>query len=324
MAFFLSKWGDSDMIKRPTSYGGGMQTFAIMVLAEQGKIETDAAIFADTGMEHPETYDHIEKIVKPMCERMDIPFYTVRMEKEVDDVSNLKGDALLQYKDHLKLTEGYSRKKKRELRIQYNEKQGIQRTTVNSLRDEIITRKRVPSINPMSRWCTSDSKLVPIYKGFIRPMQAKGEIIKPCTTIIGLSYDELTRMYTPHLSEYVVEYPLIDMKLTRNDCIDIIKEAGYEVPPKSGCYICPFQGLDQWRKLYRDHRELYEDAIKLEEMDLNFPEYRLFPKGKHFPNGRELRKLAEYFTDDTQFNLDMEPADDRAGMHCEQAGYCGV
>lgn len=300
-----------------------MQTFALMVLAEQGKVDMQGAIFADTGAEHPETYDHIDRIVKPMCDRMNIPFYTVKMSKEVSDISKLKGQKLTDYKEFMKNTSRLSRKEKTQYREDYDRLHDINRTTVHSLRDEIVKRRRVPSINPSSRWCTSDSKLIPIYRDFVRPMQADGKIIKPCTMIIGLSYEELIRMYTPHLSEYVVEYPLIDMKLTRQDCIKIISDAGYEVPPKSGCYFCPFQGLDQWRKLYHNHNTLYQDAIQLEESDLNFPKYKLFAKGKHFPKGKQLRRLSEYFSDSKQMTLFGDDADDD-DMTCEQAGYCGV
>ena len=39
------------MKSRFLSYGAGMQTFALLVMAEQGEIQIDEVVFADTGAE---------------------------------------------------------------------------------------------------------------------------------------------------------------------------------------------------------------------------------------------------------------------------------
>jgi len=306
------------MKNRFLSYGAGMQTFALLVMAEHGDIEIDEVVFADTGAEHPETYDHIEKVAKPICERIGIPFTTVRMEKTVDDISGLNAEELANYKKMLATTsELESRTERIAARSRYNEAKGITRRTVTSLRDEIIARRRVPSINPSSRWCTSDAKIVPIYKRFIRPAQKRGEYEKPATAIIGLGYEELTRMYKPHLTEYTVEYPLIERKMKRRDCVEYVRKYGYESPPKSGCYFCPFQSPKQWELLRKEHPDLFNDAMKMEESDINYPTYGLFPR-----KGWTLRKLNEYFSHSIQLTLTCE--DLRDDMQCEQAGYCSV
>ena len=306
------------MKSRFLSYGAGMQTFALLVMAEQNEIQIDEVVFADTGAEHPETYDHIEKVAKPICERIGIPFTTVHMEKSVDDISHLTEVQLERYKKMLSTTSHIkSRKERVKARSEYYKANGIPRHTVTSLRDEIIARRRVPSINPSSRWCTSDAKIEPIYKGFVRPSQERGEYVKPATAIIGLGYEELTRMYKPHLAEYVVEYPLIDRKMKRRDCVNYVHRHGYESPPKSGCYFCPFQGPGQWKLLRNEHLDMFEDAMKLEESDLNYPSYGLFPRP-----GWTLRRLDGFFSDSIQLTLTSE--DFRGEMQCEQAGYCSV
>jgi hypothetical protein len=306
------------MKNRFLSYGAGMQTFALLVMAEQGELQIDEVVFADTGAEHPETYQHIEKVAMPICERIGIPFTTVRMSKTVDDISNLTTEQLEQYKKMLSTTSQLETRTERiASHLEYHRTNGIQKRTVTSLRDEIIARRRVPSINPSARWCTSDAKIVPIYKGFVRPAQARGEYVKPATAIIGLGYEELTRMYKPHLTEYVVEYPLIERKMKRQDCVNYVHRHGYESPPKSGCYFCPFQGEDQWKQLREKHRDLFEDAMALEESDLNYPSYGLFPRP-----GWTLRRLDGFFSDSIQLTLTGE--DFRGEMQCEQAGYCDV
>ena len=306
------------MKERFLSYGAGMQTFCLLVMAEQGELQIDEVVFADTGAEHPETYDHIEKVAKPICERIGIPFTTIRMSKTVDDISGLTGEQLVQYKQMLSSTSQLkTRTERMAAHSEYHSANGIKKRNVTSLRDEIIARRRVPSINPASRWCTSDAKIEPIYKGFVRPAQERGEYVKPATAIIGIGYEELTRMYDPHLTEYVVEYPLIERKMKRQDCVDYVHRHGFESPPKSGCYFCPFQSPGQWKLLRKEHPDLFQDAMALEESDINYPSYGLFPR-----KGWTLRRLDRFFSDSIQLTLTGE--DFRGEMQCEQAGYCSV
>jgi 3'-phosphoadenosine 5'-phosphosulfate sulfotransferase (PAPS reductase)/FAD synthetase len=303
------------------SYGAGTQTFFLLVLAEQGKIAIDELVFADTGIEKPETYNHIEKVAKPICERMGIPFTTVRMSKEIDDISSLSAEELNEYKSFIAQSKHAPRtgKKREEYRKWYDEHK-VPRTIVDNLYDETYKRRRVPSINPRSRFCTSDAKIIPI-ENYIKEQVSLGKYENP-VAFIGLSYDELTRMYKPHNNIYTVSYPLIDMKLTRQDCIRLTKQLGYEVPPKSGCYICPFQNKASWAKLRKEHKDLYWRAVELEEHDLNFPRYRL---SVSLDTKGPLRKFDSYFSDTTQLNLHMEEANlDKDMMHCEIAGMCGV
>ena len=41
------------------SFGGGVQTTALAVMIVKGEVETDVMVFADTGGEHPKTYEHL-------------------------------------------------------------------------------------------------------------------------------------------------------------------------------------------------------------------------------------------------------------------------
>ncbi len=59
------------------------------------------------------------------------------------------------------------------------------------------------------------------------------------------------------------EYPLIERGIDRKGCERIIREHGLPVPMRSGCFICPFQRLSQWRHLRTVHPELYCKARQL-------------------------------------------------------------
>jgi len=58
------------------SFGGGVNSTALLVLAIQGKIKIDAVIFANTKCELPETYEHLEYI-KEICKQNNLPFYEI-------------------------------------------------------------------------------------------------------------------------------------------------------------------------------------------------------------------------------------------------------
>jgi len=54
------------------SLGAGVNSTALLVLKAQGKVDFDLAIFADTGGEQPETYQYIETVIKPFCQKHSI------------------------------------------------------------------------------------------------------------------------------------------------------------------------------------------------------------------------------------------------------------
>jgi len=133
----------------------------------------------------------------------------------------------------------------------------------NSLYDYCLHYKILPRIR--WRWCTHKFKLRPLWRYFK----------KPCIVYVGISYDERHRALPngkyfskkePNLVRDIkVEYPLIEWKITRYDCIRIIKEHGLKVPPKSGCWLCPFQTKKQLLRLQTLHPELFKKLIELEK-----------------------------------------------------------
>ena len=60
------------------SLGAGVNSTALLVLKSQGKVDFECAVFADTGGEHPETYQYLEQIIKPFCSFHKIPLAIVK------------------------------------------------------------------------------------------------------------------------------------------------------------------------------------------------------------------------------------------------------
>ena len=64
-------------------------------------------------------------------------------------------------------------------------------------------------------------------------------------------------------------YPLVERKINRKQCDEIIAAEGLPLPVKSGCTFCMYQPISEWRKLYVNHNDLYWQAVKMEENDRN-------------------------------------------------------
>ena len=126
----------------------------------------------------------------------------------------------------------------------------------NSLYEYSWHYKMIPSRR--FRWCTDKFKVRVINK----------YIERPCFSLIGISIDEKHRASISTETGVENSYPLIEMGINRDGCIEIIKKAGLPIPMKSGCWFCPFQRVGQWKKLYRKHRELYRKAKALENRQI--------------------------------------------------------
>ena len=105
------------------------------------------------------------------------------------------------------------------------------------------------------RWCTDKFKI----------RQINNYIETPCNMFIGIDYGESKRSLKNKSSKIKSMYPLIDAKMDRNACIDLIKEHGLKVPIKSGCWFCPFMHKLEVRELFLNHRDLYDKALQMEE-----------------------------------------------------------
>lgn len=110
---------------------------------------------------------------------------------------------------------------------------------------------------PGNRNCTEGWKIKTIAKHIKGKFNVLGK---------GISTDEISRVRTNSgFDWYTVEYPLIDLGISRNQCDRIIYEAGLPQCPKSSCWFCPFKSLRQWQDLKQRQPEEFEKAIALEK-----------------------------------------------------------
>jgi PP-loop superfamily ATP-utilizing enzyme len=218
------------MSTRLISYGGGVQSTALLVLAAQGKIDFQYAVFANVGedSEHPSSLEYVENIAKPYAAANGIELVEVRR------------------------TDRYG-----------NETETLRERLVNTEHRALGIPVRMSNGAPASRTCTSEYKIKVVAKWAKKMGATKAD---PAIVAIGISTDEMQRANNRQPIPYeVIEYPLLDLGINRGDCQNIIADAGLPIPPKSSCYFCPFHRINTWREMRRDEPELFAKSVELEQ-----------------------------------------------------------
>jgi hypothetical protein len=264
------------MTQRYFSFGGGVQSMAVLVLAVQGRVQYDAFLFANVGddSENPATIDYVERIAKPYAAANGIELVELQRTRKDDSTQTLM--------EHI--------------------------TATNSEIIPIYLGSGAPGI----RACTSNFKIDVIAKWQKQHGATKKN---PCVCALGISMDEIQRARTDSgISWQTLEYPLLNLRMNRRDCMRIIADAGLPVPSKSSCWFCPFHRRDEWTKMKREQPELFGKAVALENM-LN---ERRFAKGKDRVYLHASLQPLERAVGD-QMAMDFPESD----MPCD-TGYCFV
>jgi len=213
------------------SYGGGVQSTAMLVLAAQGRLgyDIDAALFANVGddSEHPATLDYVRNIAMPWANERGLTIH--ELHRVMRD--------------------------------------GTGRTLMQDLERDSRTINipvRMANGAPGNRNCTHTYKVKVVGKWLKANGASKDN---PATVCIGISTDEIQRVSNKRAMPYERPvYPLIDLGLDRSACQRVIAEAGLPVPPKSSCYFCPFHRPQMWAEMRRDEPELFFKAADLEAL----------------------------------------------------------
>lgn len=89
--------------------------------------------------------------------------------------------------------------------------------------------------------------------------------VKRCDTWIGISIDEKRRIKRSRLQWNQNRYPLVEMGIRREDCIDLIARMGWPKPEHTSCYLCPNQSDFQWQDIKRHYQYDWSKALAAEE-----------------------------------------------------------
>lgn len=220
------------------SLGAGVQSSTMALMASRGEllgIEVDFAIFADTQDESKKVYEWLDWLEK----QLSFPVYRVtkgRLSEHVLRMRTKKNGAVYSKSDIPFYTLGK------------DGKEGM-----------------IPF-----RTCTADFKIQQILKELRNRCGIKrGQKDQTVTSLIGISYDELQRMKDSRDKWVANRFPLVELKMRRQDCIDWMLKNGYPEPPRSSCVYCPFHSNKEWRRLQIEEPDEFAKAVKFEK-DLQF------------------------------------------------------
>jgi hypothetical protein len=131
---------------------------------------------------------------------------------------------------------------------------------------------------------------------------------------IGISLDEAIRMKPSREDWQVNRWPLIEKRMTRNDCLRWLERHDYPRPPKSSCTFCPFHSDDEWRFLTPEE---FAEAVEIDRRLRSRPPQAYRTKGTLYLH-RSCAPLEE---------VDLSTAEDRGQLNLfnnECEGMCGV
>lgn len=218
-----------------TSYGGGVQSTAMLVLARQGYLRGYTTfLFANTGddSEDPETLRYVREVAFD---------YAAAGGIRIEELGPARGQSL---------------------------RQRMMDPTAVGLREPIPFRGENGA--PFKRSCTAEWKIGVV--GEWLQKHAGATAASPVDVAVGISVDELERANARTARPYErLHYPLLHIEwrggigLTRSQCQQVIREAGLPVPPKSSCYFCPFHRPSTWQHMAVARPELFEQACQLED-----------------------------------------------------------
>ncbi len=213
---------------RVLSFGAGVQSTALLHMMIEGLINpVDLIVFADTGWEPESVYSHVEQC-RIIADEYGIEWSTVSNDLGNAELSAVAGDA-------------------------------------NGVHVPYFTRFSGKS-GMVRRTCTRLFKIEPIRREIKRRMGLqKGERVKESVEmVIGISSDEKQRMTQPVEKWLKHDYPLVNMRMTRLQCLDWMRDRGITIPAKSACVFCPYKKRADWHEMKMNDPESWRKAVSFD------------------------------------------------------------
>jgi hypothetical protein len=82
---------------------------------------------------------------------------------------------------------------------------------------------------------------------------------------MGITVDEWQRAKDSDVGYIRHAYPLLDLGMTRDDCVTWLRDRDLPSPGKSSCVFCPFQTRRAWEELRRENGEDWRRAVAVDE-----------------------------------------------------------
>jgi hypothetical protein len=236
------------------SFGGGVDSTAMLIEMHTRGIRPDLILFADTGAEKSATYDHI-KAFSAWCEGVGFPAVTVvRYSPPIAPYNDLEGNCT-------------SNETLPSLAF------GMKSC---SLKWKVKPQHQfIEAWGPAKRQWSAGCKVLRAI-GFDDSSQDRKRSNRVAVAVgLDASPADQKRANASYAGggidadKYLYWYPLQAWGLTRDKCEAIIKGAGLDVPPKSSCFFCPAMKKPELIDLAETDPELLHRAVAMEDKYLS-------------------------------------------------------
>lgn len=123
---------------------------------------------------------------------------------------------------------------------------------------------------PLRRQCTRHIKIRPIRR-LIRQLLGYDPSNPPAPPAgsvelwLGISLDEWTRAKPNDIQYIIKRYPLLELKMTRQHCIDWLQSQHLPIPPKSACVCCPYRRASEWIAMRDEAPDEFAAAVAFDQ-----------------------------------------------------------
>ena len=284
----------SKVVYRALSLGAGVQSSVLALLLSRsdprlldlGYPKPDVAIFADTGWEPKYVYDHLDWLE----DQLDYPVIRVSsgdLKENLKRGRTVSGHRFVDVPLFLVNDEG---------------KKGM-------LRRQCTNHYKIKPINVRVRQLAGGKRG--------RPFPRDNHV----EMWLGISMDEIFRMKPSREPWVMHRWPLMDLRMTREDCEDwFATEYPGRKLHRSACVICPYRSDAHWLEMKRTEPESYEEAVKFDRWLRNSttnPVRELLDSRPYLHSAR--RPLASVIAE-----REMENPDSINYFNEECDGICGV
>lgn len=267
---------------RIISLGWGVQSWTLAAMAALGELPpVDYAIHADTTWEREQTYTFAEQWT-PWLEEHGVKVVTVRDAEQAQAATTMKTDipAFTAGQNGAFVIDG-------QLRRQCTGRWKIDPQNVQ-MRVELESRglRKTPGV--IEKW-------------------------------LGISKDEWQRAKHADVKYITHRYPLLELGMTRADCVQWLKAHDLPVPGKSACVFCPFHNKNAWQEMKRAGGRDWQVAIEVDAQIRNTrPPYPLFVHRARVPLAEAVQIPEDYGMEQRDL---FGPAEDDDLATCD-SGHC--
>lgn len=216
------------------SYGGGINSTAMLVgMIARGE-QLDLVVFGDTGGEKPETYAFLRTFDKWLRGNAGISVTRVQRTNQYGTSITLEAE--------------------------------LHRTAeLPSIAFGGKTCSDKFKIQPFQKFMNHHPEALAVWSMGERVTKLVGYHAGEKSRVDNATKPASTEAVERDRKKYELRFPLVEWKWDHDECVAAIEGAGLPVPPKSACFFCPSSKRQEIVQLRRKHPDLYERAIAIED-----------------------------------------------------------